>query len=126
MRTCFHDNKLSLWHRFQFVHCEKRSADHLERLRLILAMGHTARQNCLLSQRFGQHFRTLTIWRKTAEYLDELEFLAETAGAVTVRRFTQRLDGPSSITYVGKGKLEEIRRFIDCLLYTSPSPRDTR
>lgn len=31
-------------------------------------MGHTARQNCLLSQRFGQHFRTLTIWRKTAEY----------------------------------------------------------
>ena len=51
--------------------------------------------------------------RKTAEYLDELEFLAETAGAVTVRRFTQRLDGPSSITYVGKGKLEEIRRFIE-------------
>ena len=51
--------------------------------------------------------------RKTAEYLDELEFLAETAGAVTVRRFTQRIDGPSSITYVGKGKLEEIRRFIE-------------
>lgn len=51
--------------------------------------------------------------RKTAEYLDELEFLAETAGAVTVRRFTQRLDGPSSVTYVGKGKLEEIRRFIE-------------
>lgn len=50
--------------------------------------------------------------RKTAEYLDELEFLAETAGAVTVRRFTQKLDGPSSVTYVGKGKLEEIRRFI--------------
>jgi len=50
--------------------------------------------------------------RKTAEYLDELEFLAETAGAVTVRRFTQKMDGPSSVTYVGKGKLEEIRRFI--------------
>lgn len=50
--------------------------------------------------------------RKTAEYLDELEFLAETAGAVTVRRFTQRMDGPSAVTYVGKGKLEEIRRFI--------------
>ena len=36
--------------------------------------------------------------RKTNEYLDELEFLAETAGAVTVKRFTQRLDGPSSVT----------------------------
>lgn len=51
--------------------------------------------------------------RKTKEYLDELEFLAETAGAVTIRRFTQRMDGPSSVTYVGKGKLEEIRAFID-------------
>ena len=50
--------------------------------------------------------------RKTEEYLDELEFLAETAGAVAVRRFTQRLDGPSSVTYVGKGKLEEIRAYI--------------
>ena len=68
MRTGFHDNKLPLWHRFQFVHCEKRSADHLERLGLILAMGHTARQNRLLSKRFGQNLRTLTIWRKTAEY----------------------------------------------------------
>ena len=35
--------------------------------------------------------------RKTEEYLDELAFLAETAGAVTVKRFTQRLDGPSSV-----------------------------
>ena len=51
--------------------------------------------------------------RKTAEYLDELAFLAETAGAVTVKRFTQRLDGPSSVTYVGKGKLEEIRTYIE-------------
>ena len=51
--------------------------------------------------------------RKTAEYLDELAFLAETAGAVTVKRFTQRLDGPSSVTYVGKGKLEEIRAYIE-------------
>ena len=51
--------------------------------------------------------------RKTQEYLDELEFLAETAGAVTVKRFTQRLDGPSSVTYVGKGKLEEIRQYIE-------------
>ena len=49
---------------------------------------------------------------KTKEYLDELEFLAETAGVVVVKRFTQRVGGPSSITYTGKGKLEEIRRFI--------------
>ncbi|MBQ8047532.1 MAG: GTPase HflX [Prevotella sp.] len=49
---------------------------------------------------------------KTKEYLDELEFLAETAGAVVVRRFTQRVGGPSSVTYVGSGKLEEIRQYI--------------
>ena len=36
--------------------------------------------------------------RKTTEYLDELQFLAETAGAVTVKRFTQRLNGPNSVT----------------------------
>lgn len=51
--------------------------------------------------------------RKTQEYLDELEFLAETAGAITVKRFTQKMDGPSSVSYVGKGKLEEIKAFID-------------
>ncbi len=51
--------------------------------------------------------------RKTAEYLDELEFLATTAGAVTIRRFTQRLPGPSSTTYLGIGKLKEIREFIE-------------
>jgi len=50
--------------------------------------------------------------RKTKEYLDELAFLAETAGAVTVKRFTQRLDGPNAVTYVGKGKLDEIRDYI--------------
>ncbi|MBQ4223252.1 MAG: GTPase HflX [Prevotella sp.] len=49
---------------------------------------------------------------KTKEYLDELEFLADTAGAVTVRRFTQRLNAPSQVSYVGKGKLDEIRDFI--------------
>ena len=49
---------------------------------------------------------------KTKEYLDELEFLAETAGAEVVKRFTQRVNGPSSVTYVGKGKLEEIRNYI--------------
>ena len=51
--------------------------------------------------------------RKTAEYLDELAFLAETAGAVAVKRFTQRLDGPNTVSYVGKGKLEEIRQYIE-------------
>ena len=50
--------------------------------------------------------------RKTTEYLDELEFLATTAGAVTVKRFTQRVNGPSSVTYVGTGKLDEIRAYI--------------
>ena len=50
--------------------------------------------------------------RRTNEYLDELEFLATTAGAVTVKRFTQRVQGPSQVTYVGKGKLDEIRAYI--------------
>lgn len=49
---------------------------------------------------------------KTNEYLDELEFLADTAGAITVKRFTQRVNGSSSITYVGSGKLDEIRQYI--------------
>ena len=49
---------------------------------------------------------------KTKEYLDELEFLADTAGAVTVKRFTQRVNGPNQTTYVGKGKLEEIKQYI--------------
>ena len=51
--------------------------------------------------------------RKTAEYLDELAFLAETAGAEVVKRFTQKLDQPNSVTYVGKGKLDEIKAYID-------------
>ena len=49
---------------------------------------------------------------RTNEYLDELAFLAETAGAVVVKRFTQRVGGPSQVTYVGSGKLEEIRQYI--------------
>ena len=49
---------------------------------------------------------------KTNEYLDELEFLATTAGARTVKRFTQKVNGPSSVTYVGSGKLEEVRHCI--------------
>jgi GTP-binding protein HflX len=46
------------------------------------------------------------------EYLDELSFLAETAGAVAVKRFTQKLPHPDSKIFVGKGKLEEIRQYI--------------
>ncbi len=46
------------------------------------------------------------------EYLDELTFLAETAGATAVKRFTQKLAHPDSKTFVGKGKLEEIKQFI--------------
>lgn len=51
--------------------------------------------------------------QKTQEYLDELAFLAETAGAVPVRRFVQRLDTPNSATYVGPGKLDEIKDYIE-------------
>lgn len=46
------------------------------------------------------------------EYLDELSFLAETAGATAVKRFTQKLAHPDSKTFVGKGKLEEIKQYI--------------
>ena len=47
------------------------------------------------------------------EYLDELAFLAETAGAVTVKRFTQKLPHPDSKTFLGKGKLEEIKKYCE-------------
>ena len=50
--------------------------------------------------------------RKTTEYLNELEFLAETAGAKVIKRFTQKMNGPSSSTYLGSGKIEEIAQFI--------------
>ena len=50
--------------------------------------------------------------RKTKEYLDELEFLADTAGAKVIKRFTQKVNGPSSVTYIGTGKLQEIKDFI--------------
>lgn len=49
---------------------------------------------------------------RTREYLDELAFLADTHGIVPVKRFTQRLDQPNTSTYVGEGKLEEIRQYI--------------
>ncbi|MDY6121926.1 MAG: GTPase HflX [Porphyromonas sp.] len=47
------------------------------------------------------------------EYLDELEFLAETAGLKTMKRFTQRLEQPNSVTFVGKGKLDEITLYVE-------------
>lgn len=50
---------------------------------------------------------------KVNEYLDELAFLADTAGAVTVKRFVQKLDYPNPRTFVGKGKLEEIKLFVE-------------
>jgi GTP-binding protein HflX len=50
--------------------------------------------------------------RVEKEYLDELEFLAETAGAVSVKRFYQKLDMPNSVTFVGTGKLQEIKEYV--------------
>jgi GTP-binding protein HflX len=49
---------------------------------------------------------------QVTEYLDELAFLAETAGATAVKRFTQKLPHPDSRTFVGKGKLEEIKNYV--------------
>ena len=53
--------------------------------------------------------------RKTNEYLDELEFLAQTAGAEVVKSFTQRIDHPHPVTYVGTGKLAEIAEYVEML-----------
>ncbi len=70
--------------------------------------------------------------RQTEEYLDELEFLAETAGIVGVKRFTQRLANPSARIYVGPGKLEEIAAYceqneIDVAIFDDElSPSQTR
>ncbi len=50
---------------------------------------------------------------QTTEYLDELEFLAETDGVKTLKRFTQRLAHPDNKSYVGKGKLEEIKAYVE-------------
>ncbi len=50
--------------------------------------------------------------QQVTEYLDELQFLAETAGAKTIKRFTQKMLKPDSKTFLGKGKLEEIRDYI--------------
>ena len=51
--------------------------------------------------------------RKVMEYLDELEFLAETAGATGDRKFIQRLDKPDNATYIRSGKLEEIAAYAE-------------
>ena len=50
---------------------------------------------------------------KVKEYLDELDFLATTAGIRTVKRFTQRLDTPNSVFFVGSGKLQEIKEYTE-------------
>ena len=50
---------------------------------------------------------------KVGEYLAELAFLADTAGAETVKRFTQKLDYPNPRTFVGKGKLDEIKQYVE-------------
>ncbi len=50
---------------------------------------------------------------QATEYLDELAFLSETAGAIAVKRFTQKLAHPDSRTFVGKGKLEEIKNYLN-------------
>ena len=69
---------------------------------------------------------------RTKEYLDELAFLADTHGIVPVKRFTQRLDQPNTATYVGEGKLEEIRAYaaeheIDVVIFDDElSPRQIR
>ena len=51
--------------------------------------------------------------RQVEEYLDELEFLAETAGIIAIKRFTQRLAIPSSRLYMGPGKIEEIAAYVE-------------
>ena len=51
--------------------------------------------------------------RKVKEYLDELDFLATTAGIRTVKRFTQRLDMPNSVSFIGSGKLQEIKEYTE-------------
>lgn len=50
---------------------------------------------------------------KSKEYLDELEFLTYTAGGTVIKRFTQRLEYPNPKTFIGTGKLQEVKNFID-------------
>ena len=70
--------------------------------------------------------------QKSQEYLDELEFLAETLGIQCVKRFTQQLDSPDTTTFVRSGKIEEIRAYmeskeIDTVIFDDElSPRHVR
>ena len=50
---------------------------------------------------------------KVNEYLDELAFLADTAGAIAVRRFTQKMDRPNGATFLGAGKIQEVAAFVE-------------
>jgi len=50
---------------------------------------------------------------KSKEYLDELEFLTYTAGGYAVKRFTQKMEHPDSRTFIGSGKMDEVKKFID-------------
>ena len=50
--------------------------------------------------------------KKLKEYMDELAFLTETAGAIPVKRFTQKMDKPDSATFLGSGKINEIKNYI--------------
>ena len=63
------------------------------------------------------------------EYLDELEFLAYTAGGEVLKRFVQKMERPNPKTFIGTGKLDQVHTYVQqhgiCLLYTSPSPRDS-
>ena len=70
------------------------------------------KKTCIKKNIKNDKKETMQDERKTNEYLDELAFLAETAGAEVVKRFTQKLPTANSVTYVGKGKLEEIRQYI--------------
>ncbi len=71
-------------------------------------------------KKFKQEQKTVLVGLVTAEqtelqlkdYLDELAFLAETAGVIAVKRFTQKLPHPDSRTFVGKGKLDEIKKYV--------------
>jgi GTP-binding protein HflX len=51
--------------------------------------------------------------KKSEEYLDELEFLTHTAGGLAVKRFVQKLDKPHPKTFIGTGKLEDVKAYID-------------
>lgn len=51
--------------------------------------------------------------QEITDYLDELEFLTETAGAITLKRFIQKIDEPNPRTFIGSGKVQEIAAYID-------------